>query len=96
MTQSVIKLSQEMQGTAWEFPFEDFDMTLITREECDSLGDEEVDVWDKWFDIGDVEHKMVSFRPDSNALVLHMWMNDSQCPCCQGTLNIFTLTPKNK
>lgn len=99
MTQSVIKLSREMQGTAWEFPFEDFDMTPITSEEFDSLGDEELDVWDKWFDRfdgGDVELKMVCFKPDSNSLILIMVMNDSACPCCMGTSNKFILTPKNK
>lgn len=96
MTQSVIKLSQEMQGAAWEFPFENFDMTPITNEEFDSLGDEELDVWDKWFDSGDVEHKMVCFKPDGNALVLLMTMNDSGCRCCMGTRKKFILTPKNK
>ena len=96
MTQLVIKLSQEMQGAAWEFPFEDFDMTPTTSQEVDALGDEEIDVWNKWFDSGDVQSKDVTFIPESNALVLHMAMNDSGCTCCIGTRKKFILTPKNK
>ena len=94
MTQLVIKLSQEMQGKTWDFPFEKFDMTQITREEFDSLGNKEIDVWDRWFDDGDIQSKYVSFVVESSSLVLHVWMNDSECQCCLGTLKIFILTPK--